>query len=158
MDARIRRLLVPLDGSGASRRALPWASELAERTGATITLIQIVPSTDLMFATASTRPMMPMPVVVDPVAQSAEMRSAARRDLEDASELLPSRAGVEIAVGEGAAGDALVRAATEDGTDVIVMATRGQGGLKRALLGSVADEVVRHAPCPVMLVPVTATD
>lgn len=155
---RIQHLLVPLDGSVAARQALPWASELAERTGARITLIHIVPPVEQMFAAASTRPMMPMPVVTDPIAQSGEMKSAARRDLEDAREQLPPGAGVEIAVGEGAPGDSVVREAIERETDVIVMSTHGRGGLRRVLLGSVADEVVRRAPCPVMLVPVAKTD
>jgi universal stress protein A len=46
----------------------------------------------------------------------------------------------------------IVRAATEERADYIVMATRGRGGLEGAFLGSVADRVVRTAPCPVVTV------
>jgi nucleotide-binding universal stress UspA family protein len=46
----------------------------------------------------------------------------------------------------------IARAATEERADYIVIGTRGRGGLERALLGSVADRVVRTAPCPVVTV------
>ena len=53
---------------------------------------------------------------------------------------------------EGNAGPALCELAAEVGADVIVIGTRGRGGFKRALLGSVSDHVVRNAPCPVLVV------
>ncbi len=53
---------------------------------------------------------------------------------------------------EGNAGPALCELAAEVGADVIVIGTRGRGGIKRALLGSVSDHVVRNAPCPVLVV------
>ena len=59
---------------------------------------------------------------------------------------------VRTAIIEGHAGTAIVDAAIAEHADVIVMATHGRGGLGRAFLGSVADHVVRHSPCPVLLV------
>lgn len=59
---------------------------------------------------------------------------------------------VRTAVVEGHAGMAIVDAAAAERADVVVMATHGRGGLGRAVLGSVADYVVRHAKCPVLLV------
>jgi nucleotide-binding universal stress UspA family protein len=53
---------------------------------------------------------------------------------------------------EGNAGPALCELAAEVGADVIVIGTRGRGGFRRALLGSVSDHVVRNAPCPVLVV------
>ncbi len=52
---------------------------------------------------------------------------------------------------EGVPGPTLCAYAAEVGADAIVVGTRGRGGLRRALLGSVSDHVVRHAPCPVVV-------
>jgi nucleotide-binding universal stress UspA family protein len=48
--------------------------------------------------------------------------------------------------------DSIVQVAEETGADLVVMGSRGLGGIKRALMGSVSDSVVRHAHCPVMVV------
>jgi nucleotide-binding universal stress UspA family protein len=66
-----------------------------------------------------------------------------------------SALGVDVAktaVLRGAAGPAICQFADDQDASVIVMGTRGNGGIKRALLGSVADHVVRNAPCPVVVV------
>jgi nucleotide-binding universal stress UspA family protein len=57
----------------------------------------------------------------------------------------------ETRVVDGNPGPTLCELASEIGADVIVMGSRGRGGLTRALLGSVSDHVVRNAPCPVMI-------
>ena len=57
----------------------------------------------------------------------------------------------ERRVVEGPPGEALCALAEELGAAAIVLGSRGRGGLKRALLGSVSDHVVRHAPCPVVV-------
>lgn len=59
--------------------------------------------------------------------------------------------GAETLLLEGAPGPAICDMAVEIGADVIVMGSRGHGGLRRAVLGSVSDHVVRHAPCPVLI-------
>jgi nucleotide-binding universal stress UspA family protein len=57
----------------------------------------------------------------------------------------------EVLVLRGSPGPLLCQLAEERGAGAIVMGTRGRGGLKRALLGSVSDHVVRNAPCPVVI-------
>ena len=59
--------------------------------------------------------------------------------------------GVEVLVVEGDPGRALCDLATERAATVIVAGTSGRGGLKRAVIGSVSDHLVRHAPCPVLV-------
>jgi nucleotide-binding universal stress UspA family protein len=59
---------------------------------------------------------------------------------------------VEHLIWTGEPGDAIVEAASAEGVDLIVVGSHGRSGLGRALLGSVSDFVVRHAPCPVMVV------
>ena len=77
--------------------------------------------------------------------------------LAEANALLQAAAGelglasAETLVLRGDAGRALCDLATERGARAIVLGTRGRGGVKRALLGSVSDDVVRNAPCPVVI-------
>ena len=73
---------------------------------------------------------------------------AAMRSLADTDASLE----VETKVLSGAPGDEIRREAAACNAVAIVLGTRGQGGLKRALLGSVSDHVVRNAPCPVVTV------
>lgn len=59
--------------------------------------------------------------------------------------------GVSTSIVEGEPGPAICRLASEVAAAAIVIGSRGRGGLKRAVLGSVSDHVVRHAPCPVLV-------
>jgi nucleotide-binding universal stress UspA family protein len=77
-------------------------------------------------------------------------RSEAEALLGDVASALGLTAAETLAV-RGDAGRALCDLATERGARAIVLGTRGRGGVKRALLGSVSDFVVRHAPCPVVI-------
>ena len=81
---------------------------------------------------------------------------AAGRDAVERTAAALGLTSAETRVLEGSAGRALCEFATEAGADVIVIGTRGRGGIKRALLGSVSDYVVRNAPCPVVVT--TAAD
>lgn len=58
---------------------------------------------------------------------------------------------VEMLVLDGPAGQAICDVAEAEGVDVIVMGSRGRGGLRRAVLGSISDHVIRHAPCSVLV-------
>jgi nucleotide-binding universal stress UspA family protein len=80
-------------------------------------------------------------------------RSAANVALDEtmAAVGIAGQPGVETVVLEGDPGRALCEYAERKGATVLVMGTRGRGGLKRAMLGSVSDHVVRNAPCPVMI-------
>lgn len=77
------------------------------------------------------------------VAEAEELLASTRDALE-----LPA---AELTVLDGAPGPALVHLATELPAAAVVIGTRGRGGLRRAVLGSVSDHVVRHAPCPVVV-------
>ena len=81
---------------------------------------------------------------------------AAGRDAVERTAAALGLTSAETRVLEGSPGRALCEFATEAGADVIVIGTRGRGGIKRALLGSVSDYVVRNAPCPVVVT--TAAD
>lgn len=81
---------------------------------------------------------------------AAAQRAEGQRQVDETVAAL-GLAGAETMVVRGAPGAALCDLAGEIGADAIVIGSRGRGGIKRALLGSVSDHVVRHAPCPVVI-------
>lgn len=140
------KILVPLDGSEISAQAITRAGDLAKQTGASITFLQVVDSEAQLLAQISGMTIEPMPVgeVTVDAARSAvqAQREQAQATLNAAIAQVGGNASGEIR--EGQAGDVIVEAAKELGVDVVIMATHGRGGFKRAILGSVADHVVRH--------------
>jgi nucleotide-binding universal stress UspA family protein len=83
-------------------------------------------------------------------AQQAALRSVAQRLLEEESAKLGLK-DAELTILEGHAGHSICRLAADLDARAIVMGSRGRGGVRRALLGSVSDHVVRNAPCPVVI-------
>jgi nucleotide-binding universal stress UspA family protein len=136
----IKTVLVPLDGSALAERALPYATALARRTGARVVLVRAVLAHTLPGA--------------DPTDAQIALRKRAEADLSATSEQL-RLAGVEaephVYYDEAAA--AILDAARVRHADLIVMASHSHSDLGRWIHGSVADDVLRHAPVPVLVVP-----
>lgn len=151
----IRKILVPLDGSELSERALPLADLMAERHDASVTLLRAVQGLARIVATTSAGDPMGASLAVDPTELFEQGKREAAADLERARARLHAKA-VESIVVEGDPARSILEQARTIEADLIVMSTRGEGGIVRAVLGSVADEVVRSAPCPVLLVPASA--
>ena len=87
------------------------------------------------------------------VAVQAALEKSGARQLAGLVKALRSRKGeVRTIVRRGRPASELVALAEELGSDLIVMSTHGLTGWRRAMLGSVTEEVVRHAPCPVLVV------
>ena len=145
MANTIKRILVPVDFSAASRAALWRATELATALGATVDLLHVVdvPKPQRMAAEFYVRV---------PLEYLKDVKSQTEDHLRDwlATANVPSSAPREIA--EGKPYVEIVKYARDRGIDLIVMGTHGRGGMSHLLLGSVADKVVRTAPCPVMTV------
>jgi nucleotide-binding universal stress UspA family protein len=137
----IRRLLVPLDGSALAERALPYALHLASACGARLTLLQC----EALLATGKIPDF-------DVNAFGQRLReSEAVGALAASGRIEIEAVAHEVYLDKVAEG--ICDVARDHGTDLIVMSTHGRGGLGRALFGSVADQVLRHAPAPVLLVP-----
>jgi nucleotide-binding universal stress UspA family protein len=135
------RILLTLDGSALAAEALPYAIAQAQRFGAQLILLKIVP-----------------PLLE---ARSPQMEALVKAQVEEAFAPIVAEvqaAGVDVQVvsveGGGGIGCApiIVEYATSHDIDLIVMSTRGHGGFNRWVLGSTADGVVRKAPVPVLLV------
>jgi len=136
-----KKILVPLDGSSFAEEALPHARELAECGGAEIVLARV------------DEPYEPPPGIFVPATAIPEVvRLSAGEYLEQlVSRLRLAGIKVESAVLDGKVADAILKYAGEEGVDLIVMSTHGRTGISRLLMGSVAEQIVHGAHCPVLL-------
>jgi nucleotide-binding universal stress UspA family protein len=140
-----RSILVPLDGSTFSEYALPLAREVARRTGASLQLLHVIPPFPIIDAGG--------PLLAD-ADLMAHFQAQARAYLEGLLRRLGGPAAVSAApaVREGEVVTQVKDYAARAGADLVVMATHGRGPLARFWLGSVADELVRQLPLPLLLV------
>jgi nucleotide-binding universal stress UspA family protein len=140
-----KRILLPLDSSALAEQALPHAIAQAERFGAELILLKVLEPLPAHSMSPSAR-------------RLAEELSTqlAHEYLEGvAAGLQQTNIAVQAITVEGQPHRQIVQFAEENAVDLIVMSTRGQGGLTRWLMGGVADRVVRGAPVPVLLVRAT---
>lgn len=137
---RVRSILVPVDFSKPSIEALPHALALARKYDAQLTLLHVLESSH-----------------ADMLIDTSEAQRAARLDaherlakLADATKKTWPRTGRELRTGHPV--DTITALARRTNADLIVLGTRGRAGFKGMLIGSVAERVVRYAPCPVLVV------
>lgn len=142
--ATARRFLVPVDFSDSSLRALRYAVGLAEESGGSLTIVHVV-AADYGWLEIGREQYRELD-------KSLQKQAAAElRALVDVN--VPRNVQTDFEVRIGRPAEEIVAAANESKSDVIVLSTRGLTGLDRLLIGSVADRVVRLAPCPVYLMP-----
>ncbi|MSP21438.1 MAG: universal stress protein [Dehalococcoidia bacterium] len=145
-----KRVLLTLDGSALSESAIPHAAQIAAGAGAEVVVMRVVDSVAHIIAqtTPAGFEMMPGAISGDIAEQViVAQRASAQAELDAAAGKLRAHgvANVSVEIAEGVPGTAVVETAERLGCDLVVMATHGRSGLGRAVLGSVADHVVRHA-------------
>jgi nucleotide-binding universal stress UspA family protein len=147
MSEAIARILVPVDFSAPSDRALRYATTLADRFGATIELLHVVEDP---FVSGAWNAEVYVPNVAELLNR---LIVTAREQLEESKALVADKGiGVDTTVITGRPAQSIVDHAATERFDLIVLGTHGRTGLSHALLGSVAERVVRKAPCPVLTV------
>jgi nucleotide-binding universal stress UspA family protein len=140
---KLQSILVPVDFSWPSKKALQYAVPFAEQFGAKITLLfvaepRVVPA-ELGF--------------IPPAFQEDDfIHKSIERLNELAAQAMPERVLEKTLVGSGVPFQEITESARGLKSDLIILATHGHAGWKHALLGSTAERVVRHAPCPVLVV------
>jgi nucleotide-binding universal stress UspA family protein len=146
--SKLERILVPLDGSPASENALEMAATLAEKFNSLIILLYVVEL-----------PALALPAIhmEEPPTWAVEVREytdqKGREYLAAHQEKLQARGyRVETLLREMSPAEQILETMTSHDIDMVIMSTHGRGGLARWALGSVADKVVRHSPCPVLLI------
>lgn len=140
----LRRILVPVDFSDPSRKAVHYARAFAEQFGARLVLLHVVEP-------LAYPPDFAVVPLIPPDAEEARVREL-RRQLDGMASGVGPGVTVEAKVTSGRPWQGVVEEARATGADLIVVSTHGYTGFKHALLGSVAEKIVRHAPCPVLVV------
>ena len=145
MQRKIELILVPTDFSGLSCEAFSWATLLAQQFNAKILIVHVISERDAVDMTS--QPGNPWENVLEreDKAMIENFQSCLISDFRQKVE-------TETLVEVGPADERLIEAAKENDADLIVMATHGRTGLSHALMGSVAEKVLRNAPCPVFTV------
>ena len=140
---QIRSILVPLDFSPASSAALRYAAALAKDSGAKITLLNVVEP-------VATPDFAYYPLMME----NTKIVAGAKKELEKVpvSQHVDPDVIERITVRNGVPFHEITAVADSLKVDLIVISTHGYTGLKHVLLGSTAERVVRHAPCPVLVV------
>lgn len=134
------KILVPLDGSDLSERAIPWADAWAGALDADVELLRVM-STPAFMPTSS-----------DDVYDYFDGRETlkAQQALVAATSKFKYAKRIETRLVDGFPSDTIVTQARERGSTLIIMATHGRGGLTRTLMGSVASSVIRRSHVPVL--------
>jgi nucleotide-binding universal stress UspA family protein len=139
----LRRILVPIDFSDASLKALRYAIAFARQFQAKILLLHVV---HVSYMAGEYGP-------IDVPVLEAQLVDAAKLKLRDlAVEKVAAELLEDTIVCVGPAVHEIAEVAQERHSDLIILSTHGYTGLKHVLLGSVTENVVRHAPCPVLVV------
>jgi nucleotide-binding universal stress UspA family protein len=139
-------ILVPVDGSNFAEHALPLALQLARQAQAGVQIVRVHTVLAPLYAET---------VLVYDAALDASIRKDEQAYLDNLVERLKRISKVPVTaalVEEGPIGEALTDHAVACGMDLVVMTTHGRGPLARAWLGSVADQLVRQMPVPILLV------
>jgi nucleotide-binding universal stress UspA family protein len=142
-----QKILVPLDGSPLAEAALPLALSLAQRYQSRLLLIT---ASDVL--TASQYVTHPEALQLLQRVRDETLLGANDYLQDKQRELRKEGVDVQILVTEGEPAAVILEAAAEQDVDLIVMSSHGRGGLARWSFGSVSDRVLRHSPCPVLVV------
>jgi nucleotide-binding universal stress UspA family protein len=149
-------IVVPLDGSDNSERALPHAQNMGKGFSATLYLVQVVSRAeelDLMrdgvgsFAVAEYTRDVAQELINTRLARAEDYLKGVASGLE------AQGISVKTTVLEGAAAENIIEYSQENNADLIIMSTRGQGGIQRLLVGSTTDRVIRSGHVPVLAIP-----
>lgn len=149
---KVDRILVATDGSPESVRAAEFTAVLTRGLRAKITVVHVIPNPTIPLGTST----------IDTSSLDPEDDVIVEKSLWEGAQAILDRAmrpfhevgaRVEglVEAGEDPI-DALVHLAGREGFDLIVVASRGEGGAERAILGSTSEALVREAPCPVLVV------
>ena len=141
-----KKIMIPLDGSALAENALEPGLALAERSGADVVLLRVPVYWEVPAAAATYEFLRPEQTRERIYERAERYLRSIRQVKHDLS--IP----LQLQVAEGDVAGTIVDTAAASGIDLIVMSTHGRTGLRRWLLGSVTEKVLRSAPCPVLAV------
>lgn len=142
-----KKILIPLDGSNLAEAAIPYAVEMAKKFDARIVLLRCM--------------VLPEPILVGMdmalPEHYADLQQAERTHVEEYLQRVKDRPELkdlvdEVKVPFGAPGEAILEFCDVEQCDLIVMSSHGRTGFSKFVYGSVAEKVLHHANCPVLLI------
>jgi nucleotide-binding universal stress UspA family protein len=150
------RIIVPLDGSRLSAQAVPFAAEVGKRFDAEIILVRVLPPAGLSLISSSGE-------IEDAVARDIMPQETHMKDVDNASNakrylmnwaasLKAQGVKVSYQVTIGSPAKSILELAQAQQASLIVMMSHGRGAFRRAIMGSVADEILRRSSLPVLIV------
>lgn len=139
---RLKKIMVPIDFSNCSRKALAYAIPLAKQFQAEIILLSV---------TERFPPLAEAPPFDSNLVQE-EANARTKTELRKLQRELPDEVHAHVAIGIGHPHSQIVAKAKALHVDLIVISTHGRTGLRHVFMGSTAERVVRYAPCPVLVV------
>ncbi len=139
---QLKRILVPVDFSECSNKAVMYAEAIAKQFNAQLVLLHVIeeciPTSDL--------------ALVDTAFLLDDIRKRAKQNITEIHDQLDPVIKSVTKLGSGTPYSQIVRAARESDIDLIIISTHGRSGFVHAFMGSTAERVVRHASCPVLVV------
>lgn len=145
MPKKLDLILVPTDFSGLSCEAFSWATLLAKEFMAKIVIVHVISGRDAVEMTAQPGNSWERVLEREDNAMIESFKSCLQSDIDQTVE-------TQTLVKVGPAAEKIIEAAQKKDADLIVRATHGRTGVSHALMGSVAEKVVRQAPCPVLTI------
>ena len=141
---KLKNILVPIDFSDCSLKALDYAVAFAQQLKARITLLYVV---DLPIVASE------MGMFIDQPSMETEFRDNAGLQLQElVDKRIAKKAKAATIISCGRAHPEIIEIAKTSQTDLIIIATHGYSGFQQAFMGGTTEKVVRHAPCPVLVV------
>jgi universal stress protein A len=136
-EFRLNKILIPIDFSDCSKRALEYAMPFAKHFGAELNLLHVVE---------------PYPAVPEILPYDSKTIDDSRQELQRIQKGLGDPIASSVSLRSGTPHLEIAAAAREGGADLIIIATHGRKGFSRFFLGSTTEKVVRYASCPVLIV------
>jgi nucleotide-binding universal stress UspA family protein len=143
--SKVRTILAPVDFSDTSRHALEYARDLAEKLGAKLTILHVYDVPNFTFPEGS---------YIPTAEEAARIGDAAQKALAEVVAETVGQGGTEVVskLRQGSPAHEILDEADSGDATMIVMGTHGRGFFSRALMGSVAQDVIRRASVPVLTV------
>jgi nucleotide-binding universal stress UspA family protein len=135
------RIVIGIDSSNTSLKALRWALAEAKLRGASLEMVHAFPRPELIGMT-----------MVVSLPTDDELREASAQVLTEALASVGGPGDVKVSQHVGAGGPASVLVEVAKDAELLVLGSRGLGGFRGMLLGSVTQQVIAHAPCPVVVI------
>ena len=150
-EINIENILVPVDGSKLSVKAAKYAIKVAKCENARIICVHVIPAPEDI-SQFEGKPFYSLQAYYDVLGKSAKPWFGKIKEMAKAMGLSDNSISTDIVANVSSTADAILNYASTTNINLIVMGTKGRTGLKRFLIGSVADSVMRHAHCPVLVV------